>query len=219
MKANRRLRAAALVAPFLFGLAGLPAMAQAASANASASTGQNALNAILQNDFEIGGQVSSTLDATNLPATLSLNVDGLMLKVVVNGQSTVQVGPYAADPTFLLAGVSAKVWFHVDNDGNAIADLVVIAPSVVKGTLVNDQNLNSQDPSRGQLLTVDVPAANGNAAQAVSVEVLPATTVKLLPPWDASAGLGSATEIAAVGVTDVNGTLIAAMVVGVVAKG
>lgn len=218
MQANRRLRAAAIVAPLLFGLAGLPAMVQAASPNTSTGQSQNSLNAILQNDFEIGGQVVSTVDATNLPATLNLNVDGLPLQVVVNGQSTVQVGPYAADPSFLLAGVSAKVWFHVDNAGNAIADLVVIAPSVVKGTLVNDQNLNSQDPSRGQLLTVEEPAQNGNAAQSVSVEVLPATTVKLLPPWDASAGLGSATEIAAVGVTDANGRLIAAMIVGVVAK-
>ncbi len=219
LQASRRLLAAAAVAvPLLFGSAGLPALAQAASGSPSTSTSQSALNAVLQNDFEIGGQVASTVDATNLPGTLNLNASGLPLQITVNGQTTVQVGPYAADASFLLAGVSAQVWFHFDSSGNLVADLIVITPTVVKGTLTSDQNLSSQDPSTGQLLTVEVPAQNGNPAQAVNVEVLPDTVVKLLPPWNASAHLSAASQIVTVGVMNANGVLIAAMVVGVISK-
>ena len=207
-----------MLAALAFGSAATPALAQAAGGGSSTSASQSALDAILQNDFEIGGQVSASVDASSLPATLNLNVDGLPLQVVVNGQTSVQVGPYAVDPSFLLVGVSAKVWFHVDNNGNAIADLIVIAPTTVKGRLVSDQSVDSQDPAKGQVLTLAVPAQNGSAAQDVTVDVLPATTVKILPPWDASQGLSGTEQVAAVGVMGSDDTLVAAMVVGVVVQ-
>lgn len=223
LQQKARLLGLALVAPILIGVGGISSIVQAASPPASASTAAasaaSALQAVIENDFSLsGGQVVTTLNASALTATLNLSLDGMPLPIVVNAETAIQVGPYGADRGFLLAGASVKVWFHLDTNGDAVADLIVITPTTVKGTLVSDQNLNAQDPSKGQLLTVAVPQADGSTKQA-SVEVLPATVVKILPPWDASQGLGAAAQVAAVGVMNSQGALVAAIVVGVVSQG
>jgi hypothetical protein len=202
----------------VFGAACAPAMALAATTSQAGAT-QTARSAILQNDFEIGGQVAATVLASGLPAQMDLNVSGLPLHIVLDGQTQIQVGPYAANPTFVVAGAAAKVWFHVDNNGQAIADLVVLTPTVVKGTVVSDQNLDSQDPTHGQVLGVDVATpSSGGSGQVVNVDVVPGTTVRILPPWDASQGLSGVDQVAAVGVMEPSGALMAAMVVGVVSQ-
>ena len=224
LRHKARVLGLALIAPVLLGLGAFGASAQAASTPASGTSSTAApsaaavLQAIVQDDFEMGGQVAATVAAADLPTTFNLNVDGVALPVVVNGDTLVQVGPYAADPTFLLAAVNVKVWFHLDSNGDAVADLIVAQPTTIKGALVGEQSLNAQDPTKGQVLTVSVAQADGSTQQA-TVAVLPDTTVKILPPWDASQGLGAAVQVAAVGVMNAQGTLVAAIVVGVVSQG
>ncbi len=220
MRRRPRLGFAGLGAALVLASAASPALAASAPVLplTSTSASANALNAILANDIEIGGQVTTTVDTSSMPAALTLDAAGLSIPIVVNGQTQVDVGPYAVGPAFLLAGASAKVWFHFNASGSLVADLVVLTPTVVKGALVSDQNMNSQDPGQGQVLAVQVPAQGGNPAQVVTVDVLPTTTVRIVPPWDASQGLSAATEVAAVGVMAENGTLVAGMVVGVVAQ-
>lgn|GEM_PF-7102318 len=170
------------------------------------------LSTNVQHDLYMTGTVTGT--AGNGPSTLKLDVAGLPMSLTLNDQTAVEVGAHVADASFLLKGATVKVWFHVTAAGASVADLIVVAPTTVKGTLLSDQPINPADPAEGDLLQVQV--GSGANAQTVNIAVVAGTLVKVLPPWNASAGLAAATEVAAVGVTANDGTLVAAVVVGLV---
>jgi hypothetical protein len=214
---KRRLAGAAVLAVLVFGGAGLPGLAQAASGRVSQSASQSpAVTAILQNDFEIDGRVTSTVATAGAPGTVTLDVDGSTVQVVLNSKTLIEVGPYAADANFLLEGVSATVWFHLDSNGNEVVDLIVIKPRTVKGTLESQASSVDQDGTTSEVLTVQVPARNGNAPVIWTVTVLPETTVTILPPWDSTESLAQGQQVAVVGVVSAPRTLVAATVVAVV---
>jgi hypothetical protein len=215
---KRRLAGAAVLAVLVFGGAGLPGLAQAASGRVSQSASQSpAVTAILQNDFEIDGRVTSTVVATaGTPGTVTLDVDGSTVQVVLNSKTLIEVGPYAADANFLLEGVSATVWFHLDSNGNEVVDLIVIKPRTLKGTLESQASSVDQDGTTSEVVTVQVPARNGNAPVTWTVTILPETTVTILPPWDSTESLAQGQQVAVVGVVSAPRTLVAATEVAVV---
>lgn len=180
----------------------------------------NSIQAVMQND----GWVQGTIRGVGKDNSLNMDLKVAQMAFAMNQGTVVDVGPYAADTSFLVPGNTAKVYFHLDPNGNPVADVIVIAPTVVKGSLANVTNVDAKT----QVLLVETAAnvpgggPNGSGAAAngsgnVNVDVTSATKVQIVPPWDASQGLSAVTQLVAIGVLGENGDLLAAVIVGVVA--
>jgi hypothetical protein len=214
MALQRTLRTgtiAAVVAAALGLGAAAPAAARPAPPPVAMRTAPSDLAAITQNDFELDGTVLATWRADSPSAPLRLGpagAGGLEVDLALGHATVVEVGPYAVDPTYLVMGARVRVWFHLDADGNPVADLVLVQPTVVKGTLLG------VTAARGGALLLTVAPDGGQGT--LRVAVLAATRVQVLPPWDASQGLGAVSQVAVVGVAAPDGTLLAAFVVGLV---
>ncbi|MCL6595175.1 MAG: hypothetical protein K6V73_03085 [Firmicutes bacterium] len=188
-----------------------PAAARSGASPAAMRSAPSDLAAITQNDFELDGTVLATWRADSPPAPLRLgpsDAGGLEVDMGLSRTTVVEVGPYAVDPSYLVAGARARVWFHLDASGSPVADLVVVQPTVVKGTLLG------VTAGKGGALLLTVAADGGQGT--LRVAVLAATRVQVLPPWEASQGLGAVSRVAVVGVPAPDGTLLAAFVVGLV---
>jgi len=167
--------------------------------------------AVVKNDLAFTGTVTGLAAAAGAPAgtwTVSLKLDNAgPITEMVTPNTTIRIGPYSADASFLVPGAMVEMWGHVSPSGGLTADFVSIRPTVVEGTRVGPVTA-AQDGTH--LVTVDT--TNGP----VVVLLGSATVVHIVPPWDRSEGLSAATDIAAVGVLVPSGALRAVAVLGMV---
>jgi hypothetical protein len=77
----------------------------------------------IQKDFEVTGRVTATFRSSRLPAELHLAVSGgSPFEALVNRYTAIVVEAGAS----LRRGARAEVWFHLNGQGRAVADLVAV---------------------------------------------------------------------------------------------
>jgi hypothetical protein len=82
----------------------------------------------IQKDFEVTGRVVTAFNTKRLPAELTLNISGQKVEILVNRSTefVIAVKPGTTEKPAVEAGDWAQVSFHVDKQGQRLANLVAV---------------------------------------------------------------------------------------------